>query len=324
MPDILITEDIKGAPIDDLATKFEVDRAPDIWRDPESLAARIRNCRALIVRNQTQVTLELLVAATRLVVVGRAGIGLDNIDIEAASRRRVVVTYAPEQNAISVAEFCIGLMLSLVRMIPRASYETRNGRWDRQSYIGSELHGKTLGIIGIGRIGQLTARRALAFGMKIIACDPFIDPESVAFSELNTELVSLEDLLARADIVSCSTPATPQTKGLLNADRLKRMKKSAFLINTSRGEILEESGLVQVLQSRSIAGAALDVRECEPPVAAELERLSNVILTPHIAAFTREAQSRVLRAVCRDVSSVLEGKRAQNAVNGWVMMEAHN
>lgn len=321
MPDILISENINGVAIDALKTKFEVKRLPDVWKDPEALAAQIKDFRALIVRNQTQVTRELLAAASRLVVVGRAGVGLDNIDVEAASKAGVIVTYAPEQNAISVAEFAVGLMLSLARIIPQANFETKGGQWNRQSLVGRELYGKTLGIIGAGKIGYLTAKRAQAFGMKIVAYDPFINPDSVLLRELNAELVELDDMLALADVVSCHIPVTRQTRGLLDGNRLRRMKSTAFLINTARGEILYEKDLVEALKSGVIAGAALDVRSCEPPAAGELEELPNVILTPHIAAFTIEAQCRVVRAVCEDVARVLDGKRPHNAVHSPIAWE---
>jgi len=317
MPDILISENITGPAVDALSSRFSLEHLPDLWKDSADLETRVRDCRALIVRNQTQVTRDLLASACRLVVVGRAGIGLDNIDVESASKAGVVVTYAPEQSAVTVAEFCAALMLSLARMIPQANHETKNGKWNRQ-LLGTELHGKTLGIIGAGTIGSLTAKRMRAFGMKIVAYDPFIDPDSVASSEMNAELVELDELLARADVVSCHVPLNAQTRGLIDKSRLKKMKRSAYLINTARGEIVTEKDLVEALQTSLIAGAALDVRACEPPIADELEKLPNVLLTPHIAAFTKEAQGRVVRAVCEDVSRVLEGKTARNAVNGWV------
>jgi len=318
MFDILISENVTGAAVDALTSRFTVERIPDLWKTPEALIERVSNCRALIVRNQTQVTEQVLAAGKRLVVIGRAGIGLDNINVDAASKSGVIVTFAPEQNAISVAELCIGLMLSLARMIPAANSDTKSGGWNRQMFVGTELYGKTLGIIGAGRIGCLTAKRAQSFGMKVIAYDPFINVDSVAFSELNGELVDLEELLNRADIVSCHVPATPQTRGLLDRKRLQQMKGTALLINTSRGEIVNESDLVDALKNRTIAGAALDVRSGEPPAVDELEEFPNVVLTPHIAAFTHEAQTRVVRAVCEDVAAVLEGRQARNAVNGWV------
>jgi D-3-phosphoglycerate dehydrogenase len=250
-----------------------------------------------------------------LLVVGRAGAGLDNIDVASASKAGVVITYAPQQNSISVAEFAVALMLSLARMIPQANYETKSGKWNRQFFVGMELYGKTLGIIGAGKIGCLTAKLAQAFGMQIIAYDPFVNPDSVLLRELKAELMQLDDMLTLADVVSCHIPVTGQTKGLLNKARLQRMKSSAFLINTSRGEILNEKDLFEVLKTRAIAGAAIDVRACEPPVRGELEELTNVILTPHIAAFTLDAQNKVIETVCEDVARVLEGKTAHNAVN---------
>lgn len=314
MPDILISESMNGEAVDALSSKFEVRRLPDLWKEPQALAAQIRDFRALIVRNQTQVTRELLAAASRLKVVGRAGVGLDNIDLESASQAGVVVTYAPEQNAISVAELSIGLMLCLARRIPEADCETKTGKWSRQSYVGMELYGKTLGIVGAGKIGYLTAKRAQSFGMRIVASDPLINPDSVLLSELKADLLELDELLAASDVVSCHVPLTGETRGLLDANRLKRMKPTAYLINTARGEIVQERDLVAALKTKVIAGAALDVRSLEPPTLGELEQLPNVILTPHIAAFTCEAQNRVARAVCEDVARVLEGKRAFNSV----------
>lgn len=315
MPDILITENIRGAAVDALSTRFDTTFLPDLWKDPADLSKRVANFRALIVRNQTQVNAALLAAAKNLVVVGRAGAGLDNVDIAAATRSGILIASTPDQNAISVAELAIGLMISLARMIPAANQDTKSGNWSRQQFLGSELYGKTLGIVGAGKIGYLTARRAQAFGMKILAHDPFISRDNILLSELNAELVSLDELLARADVVSCHLPATPETAGLLNAARFGRMKPSATFINTSRGEVVVEEDLVSALKSRTIAGAALDVRAVEPPPRGELEQLPNLILTPHVAAFTHEAQDRVTKAICEDVARVLDGKPAQNAVN---------
>lgn len=315
MPDILISENIRGIAVDTLRSRFDTIFLPDLWKDPAELSKRIGDFRALIIRNQTQVTARLLAAGKKLVVVGRAGAGLDNVDVAAATQAGVLITSTPDQNAISVAELAIGLMLSLARMIPAANLDTRAGNWNRQQFLGTEVYGKTIGIIGAGRTGFLTARRAQAFGMKILAYDPFISRDNILLSELNAELVSLEDLLARADVVSCHLPATSQTTGLLNASCFRRMKPTATFINTSRGEVIVEDDLLDALRSGRIAGAALDVRTVEPPHAGELERLPNLILTPHVAAFTREAQDRVTRSICEDVARVLDGKSAQNAVN---------
>jgi D-3-phosphoglycerate dehydrogenase len=317
MPDILISENICGSAVDALASRFQVTSLPDLWRSPEDLAKRIGDYRALIVRNQTHVSDALLALGKKLVVVGRAGVGLDNVDVAAATRAGILVTSTPDQNAISVAELAMGLMLSLARMIPAADADTKQGNWNRTRFLGTEIHGKIVGIIGAGKIGYLTARRAQSFGMKVLAYDPYISPDSILLSELNAELVSLEELLSRADVVSCHLPATLETAGLLNAKCFALMKPTATFINTSRGEVVVEDDLLAALKSGRIAGAALDVRDTEPPRAAQLETLSNLILTPHVAAMTHEAQDRVTRAICEDVSRVLNGKPAINAVNAF-------
>jgi D-3-phosphoglycerate dehydrogenase len=315
MADILITENIRGAAVDALSTQFDVKFAPDLWKNPAELSRQIGEFRALIVRNQTQVTAELLGAATKLVVVGRAGTGLDNVDVAAATKEGILITSTPDQNAISVAELTMGLMLSLARMIPAANQDTKNGNWNRHQFLGTELYGKTIGVIGAGKIGYLTARRAQSFGMKVLAHDLFMSRDNILLSELNAELVPLDDLLERADVVSCHLPATPETGGLVNAAAFAKMKSTAIFINTSRGEVVVEDDLLSALKFGTIAGAALDVRSTEPPQAGELERLPNLILTPHVAAFTNEAQDRVTKAICEDVVRVLGGKPAQNAVN---------
>lgn len=313
--DILITENIRGTAVDRLASQFSVTLLPDLWKNPEKLLGMIGGFRALIVRNQTQVTAEILNAATHLEVIGRAGVGLDNIDMGAATRAGILVTSTPDQNAVSVAELAIGMILSLARKIPAAVEDTRRGNWNRQNYYGIELHGKTIGIVGAGKIGYLTAQRAKCFGMRVLAYDPFVSPDSILLSELSAELVEIDELLARADVVSSHLPATRDTVGFFNAEKFAQMKPSAFFINTSRGEVVAEQDLLRALKSGQIAGAALDVRSHEPPLKGELETLPNVILTPHIAAFTQEAQARVARAVCDDVARVLDGKPARNPAN---------
>jgi D-3-phosphoglycerate dehydrogenase len=315
MPDILIAENLRGAAVDALHARFDVTFMPDLWKDPAKLLDCIPEFRALLVRNQTDVNAEVIAAGKKLVVIGRAGVGLDNVDVAAATKAGVLITSTPEQNAISVAELAIGLMISLARMIPAANLDTKNGNWNRQQYVGTELYGKTFGIVGAGKIGYLTARRAQAFGMKILAYDPFISRDNILLSELNAELVSLDDLLTRADVVSCHLPSTPATAGIFNAERFAQMKPTATFLNTSRGEVVVEGDLLEALKSSKIAGAALDVRMVEPPLAGELEQIPNLLLTPHIAAFTQEAQTRVMNAICEDVARVLEGKAAQNAVN---------
>jgi len=315
MPDILISENIRGEAVDALSQRFQVSFLPDLWKDPVKLLHCIPEFRALIVRNQTKVDRALLHAASRLEVVGRAGVGLDNVDVRAATERNILITSTPDQNAISVAELAIGMMLALARKIPSAHEDTRAGNWNRLRFCGTELHGKTFGIVGAGKIGYLTARRAQAFGMNILAYDPYLSRDNVYLSELAAELVSLEELLERSDVVSCHMPSTPETAGLLNASLFGRMKKTAFFINTSRGEVVAEADLAEALKAGALAGAALDVRAKEPPTPSALEGAPNILLTPHIAAFTDEAQDRVTRAICEDVARVLDGKPAQNSVN---------
>jgi len=314
MPDILISENIRGAAVDALASRFDVVIKPELWRDPQALADELAGVRGLIIRNQTLITRDLLKAAKKLEVIGRAGVGLDNVDVAAASEAGIIVTSTPDQNAISVAELAIGMMLSLARHIPSANADTKQGNWNRQRFTGTELYGKTFGIIGAGKIGFLTARRAQAFGMKILAFDPYISSDNVYLAELNAELLPLESLLKRADVVSCHLPATPSTNRLLNAAMFACMKPSAFFLNTSRGEVIDEADLLEALRGGTIAGAALDVRAVEPPAASDLDTIPNLILTPHIAALTHEAQHRVTTAICEDVSRVLDGQRPVNAV----------
>ena len=315
MSDVLITESLRGKAVDALASRFKVALLPDLWKDPVELLRVIGDYRAIIIRNQTRIDEAILKAAKKLVVIGRAGVGLNNVDVAAATRAKILVTSTPDQNAISVAELATGLILSLARKIPAADADTRLGNWNRMKFLGVELYGKTLGLVGAGRTGYLTGRRAQAFGMNVIAYDPYLSKDNILLSELNAELTSLDDLLRRSDVVSCHLPATPETEDLFNAARFALMKQGAFFINTSRGEIVVEEALIAALERGALAGAALDVRASEPPARGKLESLPNVILLPHVAAFTNEAQDRVTRAICEDVARVLEGKPAINAVN---------
>ena len=289
MIDILISENIQGAGVDALGSRFRVGFEPDLWKDPALLAERVKNCRALIVRNQTPVTASLIDAAQELLVIGRAGVGLDNVDYKHAEKAGIVVSFTPDQNAISVAEIAIGMMLSLARFIPAADADTKKGNWNRQRFVGTELYGKTLGIVGAGKIGYLTARRAMAFGMKVLAYDPFLSRDNILLSEVQAELVELDELLARADVVSCHLPATAQTVGLLNRERFMSMKPGAFFINTSRGKVVEQDALKKALQGNKLRMAALDVFEIEPPPDQEFLQLPNLVCTPHIAGTPLEA-----------------------------------
>ncbi len=315
MSDILVTENIIGAEMDTLRQRFDVAFDPDLWKQPEKLGVIIPQFRALIVRNQTQVTRELIEAGTRLQIIGRAGVGMDNVDLQAASDHGIVVAFTPEQNANSVAELTIGLILALARKIPTADSDTKRGGWDRQKFTGIELLGKTLGLVGFGRIGVGTAMKARALGMDLIAYDPFVDPESLKAMELRARVTSLEEVLRESDFVSCHLPETKDTIKLFSYEKFCLMKPGAFFINTSRGGVVDEQGLIRALEEKKIVGAALDVREQEPPAQSPLAEMNNVILTPHVGAFTREAQHRVVAAVCRDVAAVLSGGAAKNFAN---------
>ncbi|MDE0734550.1 MAG: hydroxyacid dehydrogenase [Pirellulaceae bacterium] len=315
MADILVTENIVGAAMDQLRSDFDVAFEPTAWQDSQKLLSLVGKIRGIIVRNQTQVTAPLIAAAPNLEIIGRAGAGLDNIDTTEATGAGVVVTYTPRENSLSVAELTIGLMISLARKIPAAVADTRQGGWNRAAFTGSELSGKTLGIVGIGRIGTLVAERARAFGMTILAHDDYVDPTAAHLQALDVQLAALETVLAQADFVVCHVPLSDETRDLFNQQRFEQMKPGALFVNTSRGEVVDEAALVQALQQQRLAGAALDVRGDEPPTAGLLEQMDNVILTPHIAAFTDQAQERVVAAVCQDVSAVLQGQEAVNAFN---------
>ena len=315
MPDILVSEVLTGTEIDALGRSFEMVYAPDLWQQPGRLAEQLTQFRALMVRNQTQVSRELLSVAKGLEVVGRAGVGLDNVDVTAASEYGVVVAWTPDQHTNSVAELTIGLLLSLARNIPAADRDTKRGNWRRHYFSGIEISGKTLGIIGLGRIGLSTAAKARALGMEIAAYDPFVNPDAVHVLESCVAMKSLDDLLANSDFVSCHVPANKDTHKLISYERFCRMKPGAFFINTSRGDVVDETGLIRALNENRLAGVALDVRSTEPAVPGPLDEMDNVILLPHIGAFTREGQARVMSAVCRDVAAVLRGEAARSFVN---------
>jgi D-3-phosphoglycerate dehydrogenase len=315
MTDILITENIGGTPVDELKQVHDVSCQPELWKDRSGLLSAVRAVRALIVRNQTPVTAELIAAAEKLEVIARAGVGLDNVDVEAASRAGIVVAFTPSQNSLSVAELTLGLMLALARKIAAADRHVKGGGWARYQFVGSELYGKTLGVIGLGRIGCLTARRAAAFGMDIAAYDPHLDADSPMIAELRPRILGLDELLATADVVTCHLPGNAQTRAMFDYARFCQMKPTALFVNVSRGEVVDEAGLVRALQEGRIAGAALDVRQREPPAAGPLSAMNNVILTPHVGAFTHEGQHRVVASVCRDVRAVLAGGSARHYVN---------
>lgn len=314
--EIVVCEDVFGPAIEELAQRFEVLHEPDLWQRPGELAAAIRQARALIVRNRTRVTRKLMEEGERLVVIGRAGAGLDNVDVGAASELGIVVCYAPVQNATSVAEHTLGLIICLLRHIARADRSVREGQWLRHEHTGHELAGKVLGVVGLGRVGSRVAAYGRALGMRVIAHDPYLADGGRRAAELGCELVGLADLLARADVVSLHVPLTDETQHMIDRRALGQMKPTAVLINTSRGGVVDETALAEALEAGEIGGAALDVREEEPPPPdSPLHRLDNTLLTPHIAAFTEEAQAAVVEAVASDVAAVLSGRPATYYAN---------
>ena len=307
-PRVLIREPIAGAGIDLLRERFDV-----VVDQDSDLAATIATFDALIVRSATRVTRELIERGTRLKVIGRAGVGVDNVDVEAATRRGIVVANAPESNVVSAAEHAIGLLLALTRNIPQAHAALKDGRWERSRYGGVELAGKTLGILGFGRIGQQVARRAAGLGLRVLAHDPFVSKER--FRELGVERAETrEDVLAGADFVTLHLPLTPETERTIDAAGLAAMRDGGRLVNAARGELVDEDALVDALRSGKLAGAALDVFAREPYSGPLLE-LDNVVVTPHLAASTEEAQDRAGVIVAEQVAAALEGGLVSNAVN---------
>ena len=282
-------------------------------RSPSELSAALSDADALLVRSATKVTADLLKAATRLRIVGRAGTGVDNIDVPAASARGVLVVNAPGANSISVAEHTCALMLSLARAVPAADRAMKDTKWEKKKFLGSELRGKTLGIAGLGRIGQEVAKRALAFGMRVIAHDPFI-AEDVA-AGMGVALRSLDQVCSEADFLTLHLPSTPETRHLINEARLSRMKPGVRVINTARGELIDEKALARAIEAGTVAGAALDVFEKEPPADWALARLPQVVATPHIAASTEEAQELVGLDTAAAVRDFLRDGVVRNAVN---------
>jgi D-3-phosphoglycerate dehydrogenase len=280
---------------------------------PDGLPAALADADALVVRSAVQVDDALMAHAPKLRVIGRAGVGVDNIDAEAATRRGIVVMNTPGANAVAVAELTIGLMLALARKLPAANTSMHAGKWEKKNLQGLELRGKTLGILGLGRIGLDVARRARGFGMEILGTDPFVS--AAVARENGITLVPMEELLAKADYLTLHVGLTPQTHGIINAKTLASMKKGVRIVNCARGELVVEADLVAALQSGQVAGAALDVFTVEPPKESPYFALDNVILTPHIAGSTAEAQEAVGIQIAQQVREYLKLGVVQNAVN---------
>lgn len=302
----------QGMDILQAAANLEVDEA--VGLTPAALAEKIPPYHAVIVRSGSRVTAEVIAVAANLRVIGRAGIGVDNIDVEAATKKGVVVMNTPGGNNITTAEHAISLMLALARSIPQATASMKSGKWEKGRFVGSEVFNKTLGIIGIGNIGGLVAERALGLKMRVIAYDPFISREVA--QRLGVEMVNLDDLYSRADFLSIHTPLTPETRGLIGPDAFAKMKPGVRIINCARGGIVDEQALAAAIQARKVSGAALDVFSQEPPPPDHpLLKLDQVICTPHLGAATDEAQINVAIAIAQQVVNYLTSGVIQGAIN---------
>lgn len=309
MPEIVISEFMDEAAVAALHASFDTLYAPDLVDRPEALRAEAAGARALIVRNRTRVDAELLQALPALRVVGRLGVGLDNIDTAECERRGIEVIPATGANAQAVAEYVICTAMMLLRGAYLASAKVAAGQWPRAELSkGREIAGKTIGLVGLGGIGRLTARLAGALGMKAVAYDPYLNRGPGAAVQAEVELLDLDELLGRADVVSLHLPLTGETRGLFSRERLAAMKPGAVLINTARGGIVDEAALVELLRSGHLAGAALDVFADEPlPAGSALAEAPNLLLTPHIAGLTTEANTRVSTMIAERVAHALRG-----------------
>ena len=312
---VLIADSISQRGIDELSRDDQLDVQIRTGLSEQELVGVIPVFSALIVRSQTRVTADILNAAAKLRVVGRAGVGVDNVDVETATRRGVVVLNAPGGNTISTAEHAFSLLLAMSRKIPHADANVRNKNWDKKNFEGVELYNKTLGVIGMGRIGSELTRRAIAFGMRVVAYDPYLSVTRAR--SLQVELVDeLDDLLASADFISLHTPLTAETRHILDAARLQKAKRGVRIINCARGGLIDEGALAQALQDGHVAGAALDVFEIEPlPSDSPLRSAPNLVLTPHLGASTVEAQESVGIEIAQSIRAALLEGTIRNAVN---------
>lgn len=303
---ILISEDVWSDDFSQLQERFPITHEPDLWSRKEDLKSKLADATALVVRNRTQVTRELIEAAPKLKVIARAGVGLDNIDIQAADENGVVVAAALGINAVAVAEHTLGLAISLARSIVDRDKSTRAGEWNRGA--GSEISNKTWGLLGFGATGRAVAKLLQGFGCEVLAYDPFVK------SAEGVKLTTLDEVITKSDVISIHLPATKETTGMINRSLLEKMKKSALLVNVGRGEVVNESELEAALTENLIAGAALDVRVSEPPKDDLFNGLNNVILTPHVAGITKESQAAINKVLVSEIEAALTGTPHKYAV----------
>ncbi|KPJ69226.1 3-phosphoglycerate dehydrogenase [candidate division WOR-1 bacterium DG_54_3] len=310
---VLVTDPLseEGVKVFQESPDIEVDVVTDLT--PEELKGIIGDYHALVIRSATRVTAEIIEGAHNLKVIGRAGTGLDNVDIPAVSKKGIVVMNTPGGNTITAAEHTIGMIMALSRNIPQATASLKRGKWEKEKFQGWELFNKTLGIIGVGRIGRLVAERAKGMKMKVIAYDPYIKPDTI--ERLDVEPISFDELLQRSDYITIHAPRTDETANMINRETIARMKRGAMLINCARGGIVNENDLYDALESGHLSGAALDVFSKEPPGKTKLMSLPNFICTPHLGASTKEAQDKVATDVAKQIVAYLLYGSVENAVN---------
>lgn len=308
---ILVVEPLAAEGLELLRRHHEVDERLGLPR--EEIIAILPEYDALVVRSQVKADAEMIAAGTRLVVIGRAGVGVDNVDLDAATRAGITVVNAPTGNTIAAAELTIALLFALARKVAAADASMRRGEWKRSQFTGIEVRGKTLGIVGLGKIGQAIAKRARAMEMTVLASDPFVTPEQAA--NLGVELVTFDDIVTRSDAITVHVPKTKATTGLINAAVIERMKPGVLLLNVARGGVIDEADLAAALRAGRIGGAGIDVYTAEPPTGNPLLEAPNTVLTPHLGASTEEAQVAVAEEVAEQILDVLDGRPARYAVN---------
>jgi D-3-phosphoglycerate dehydrogenase / 2-oxoglutarate reductase len=314
MPRVLVSDKLSPTAVQIFKDRgVDVDYLPDLGKDKDKLAAVIGQYDGLAIRSATKVTEKLIDAATNLMVIGRAGIGVDNVDIPAASRRGIIVMNTPFGNSITTAEHAIALMFALARQLPEANASTHSGKWEKNRFMGVEITAKTLGVIGCGNIGSIVAARGVGLKMHVLAYDPFLSEARA--QELGVEKVELDTLLARADFITLHTPMTDKTRGIINAESISRMKDGVRIINCARGGLIVEADLLAALKSGKVAGAGIDVFEVEPATESPFFGLENVVATPHLGASTTEAQENVALQVAEQMSEYLTKGAVSNAIN---------
>jgi len=314
MPKVLVSDKLSPTAVQIFKdNNIEVDYEPDIGKDKDKLLEIIGNYDGLAIRSATKVTDKLLEKATSLKVIGRAGIGVDNVDIPAATAKGIIVMNTPFGNSITTAEHAISMMLALARQIPQASESTKASKWEKSKFMGTEVTNKTLGLIGCGNIGSIVASRAQGLEMKVIAFDPYLTPERAV--DIGVEKVELDDLLARADFISLHTPLIDATRNIIGAEALKKVKDNVRIVNCARGGLVDETALKDAIESGKVAGAALDVFAEEPAKDNPLFEMDNVICTPHLGASTTEAQENVALQVAEQISAYLNTGEIANALN---------